>query len=235
MPDDPASDQKRAAAEAAAALVQPGMAVGLGTGSTAYYAIAALVRRVRDEGLRIVAIPTSERSAAQAREGGIPLVDFSTRTRLDLTIDGADEIAGASLDLVKGLGGALLREKIVAAASAREVIVADAAKLVDRLGSRASVPVEVTPWGWEFTAARIARLGARVSRREAPREAGGAAFVSDGGNLILDCAFGPIEDPGALDLALHAVVGVIETGLFIGLATEAFVATPEGVQHLEAR
>ncbi len=231
MPDDPASDQKRAAAEAAAALVQSGMAVGLGTGSTAYYAIAALVRRVRDEGLRIVAIPTSERSAAQAREGGIPLVDFSTRTRLDLTIDGADEITGASLDLIKGLGGALLREKIVAAASAREVIVADAAKLADRLGSRAPVPVEVTPWGWEATAARVARLGARVTRREAE----GKAFLSDGGNLILDCAFGPIEDPRALDLALHAVVGVIETGLFIGLATEAFVATPGGVQYLEAR
>ena len=231
MPDDPASDQKRAAAEAAAALVQSGMAVGLGTGSTAYYAIAALVRRVRDEGLRIVAIPTSERSAAQAREGGIPLVDFSTRTRLDLTIDGADEITGASLDLIKGLGGALLREKIVAAASAREVIVADAAKLADRLGSRAPVPVEVTPWGWEATAARVARLGARVTRREAE----GKAFLSDGGNLILDCAFGPIEDPLALDHELHAVVGVIETGLFIGLATEAFVATADGVQHLEAR
>ena len=228
---DPASNQKRAAAEAAAALVQPGMAVGLGTGSTAYFAIAALVRRVREEGLRIVAIPTSERSAAQAREGGIPLTDFSACKRLDLTIDGADEIAGASLDLVKGRGGALLREKIVAAASAREIIVADSAKLVDRLGSRAPVPVEVTPWGWEVTAARIVRLGARVARREA----GGAAFISDGGNLILDCAFGPIEDPRALDLALHGVVGVIETGLFIGLATEAFVATPDGVQHLEAR
>ena len=238
MPD-PAADQKRAAAEAAAALVESGMAVGLGTGSTAYFAIAALVRRVREEGLRIVAVPTSERSAAQAREGGIPLVDFSTHTRLDLTIDGADEIAGASLDLVKGLGGALLREKIVAAASAREIIVADAAKLVDRLGSRAAVPVEVTPWGWESTAARIARLGARVSRRESSRKSsrksGGAAFISDGGNLILDCAFGPIEDPRALDAALHAVVGVIETGLFIGLATEAFVATADGVQHLEAR
>ena len=235
MPADPASDQKRAAAEAAAALVQSGMVIGLGTGSTAYYAIAALVRRVREDGLRIVAIPTSERSAAQARDGGIALSDFATHPRLDLTIDGADEIAGASLDLVKGLGGALLREKIVAAASAREIIVADAAKLVDRLGRHVPVPVEVTPWGWESTAARIARLGARVSRREAAREAGGAAFVSDGGNLILDCAFGPIEDPRALDLALHAVVGVIETGLFIGLATEAFVATPDGVQHLEAR
>ena len=230
MPD-PASDQKRAAAEAAATLVQSGMVVGLGTGSTAYYAIAALVRRVREDGLRIVAIPTSERSAAQARDGGIVLTDFAAHPSIDLTIDGADEIAGASLDLVKGLGGALLREKIVAAASAREIIVADSAKLVDRLGRRAPVPVEVTPWGWESTAARIARLGARVSRREA----GGTAFVSDGGNLILDCAFGPIEDPRALDLALHAVVGVIETGLFVGLATEAFVAMPEGVRHLEAR
>ena len=228
---DAMPDQKRTAAEAASALVQDGMVVGLGTGSTATHAIAALIRRVREDGLRIVAIPTSERSADQAREGGIALVDFSTHTRIDLTIDGADEIAGSSLHLIKGLGGALLREKIVAGASAREIIIADASKLVDRLGARSPVPVEVTPWGWQATAARIARLGADVQRRET----GSGAFVSDGGNLILDCRFDPIEDPAALDRALHEVVGVIETGLFIGLATEAFVAFPDGIRHLEAR
>ncbi len=228
---DAGTDQKRAAAEAAAALVQNGMVVGLGTGSTAYHAIAALIRRVRDEGLRITAIPTSERSAAQAQEGGITLADFSAHTRLDLTIDGADEIAGPALDLIKGLGGALLREKIVASASARAIIVADASKLVARLGTRAPVPVEVTPWGWQATRGHIERLGATVQRRERD----GGAFVSDGGNLILDCRFGQVEDAPALDLALHQVVGVIETGLFIGLVTEAFVAHPDGVRHLEAR
>ena len=161
--------QKRAAAEAAAALVEDGMAVGLGTGSTAYFAIEALIRRIR-QGLRIVGIPTSERSATQAREGGIPLTSFAEHRRLDITIDGADEIAVGSLNLIKGLGGALLREKIVAAASDRLVIVADARKLVERLGGTARLPVEVVPFGWQTTAERLARLGGKaVLREEATR------------------------------------------------------------------
>src|SRR6476659_3292486 len=145
--------QKREAAEAAAALVQDGMVVGLGTGSTARFAIEALIRRVH-EGLRIRAIPTSERSAAQARDGGIPLTTFAEHRRLDLTIDGADEIELGTLNLIKGLGGALLREKIVASVSARLVIVADHEKLVDQLGTKTPVPVEVVPFGWETTADR---------------------------------------------------------------------------------
>ncbi len=233
---------KQAAAEAAVALVESSMVVGLGTGSTAAFAIAALVRRVRDEGLRIEAIPTSERSGELARAGGIPLTDFGRHRHVDLTIDGADEIARGSLHLVKGLGGALLREKIVASASRREVIIADAAKLVDRLGTHVPVPVEVAAFGWQATAARLARLGAGVTLRPGVASGdrpGGAAdaapFVTDGGNLVLDCRFGAIEDPAALAQALQAIVGVLETGLFIGMATEAFVAGPDGVQHLEAR
>jgi ribose 5-phosphate isomerase A len=220
--------QKRAAAEAAAAMVEDGMAVGLGTGSTAYFAIEALCRRVR-EGLRIVAIPTSERSAAQARDGGIPLTSFAERHRLDLTIDGADEIETGSLNLIKGLGGALLREKIVAAASDRLVIVADARKLTDRLGGTVPVPVEIVPFGWETTSERLRRLGTEPTLR---RGAGGQPFRTDGGNLILDCRFGPIADAGALDAAVGQTVGVVETGLFVGMAGLALVADGVGVRRL---
>ena len=221
--------QKQAAAEEAAAMVQSGMVVGLGTGSTAAFAIDVLIRRVR-EGLDIVAIPTSERSAAQAREGGIRLVDFSAHRRLDLTIDGADEILPGPLHLVKGLGGALLREKIVAAASSRLVIIADESKLVDRLGSRAPVPVEVVPFGWQTTADRIARLGCAPELRRGPDS---TPFHTDGGNLILDCGFGPIADPAALERSLGQVVGVVETGLFIGMASTALVASNSGVGRLD--
>ena len=175
--------QKREAAEAAAALVQDGMLVGLGTGSTARFAIDALIRRVR-AGLRIRAIPTSERSAAQAREGGIPLTSFTEHRRLDLTIDGADEIEIGSLNLIKGAGGALLREKIVAAASEHLVIVADGRKLVERLGATVPVPVEVVPFGWETTADRLRRLGTDPQPR---RDAAGQLFCTDGGHRILDC------------------------------------------------
>jgi ribose 5-phosphate isomerase A len=220
---------KRAAAEAAAALVQSGMVVGLGTGSTAAFVIAALIRRMRQERLDIVAIPTSERSAAQAREGGIRLVDFSERRRLDLTIDGADEVLPGPLHLVKGLGGALLREKIVAASSDRLVIVADESKLVRRLGEKAKVPVEVVPFGWQSTAARIGLLGGSPMLRVG---ADGTPYRTDGGNLILDCGFGPIADPAGLERALAQVVGLVETGLFIGMAESALVAGGDGVISL---
>ena len=219
--------QKRAAAETAAAMIEDGMVVGLGTGSTARFAIEALIRRVR-EGLRIRAIPTSERSAAQAREGGIPLTSFTEHRRLDLTIDGADEIESGSLNLIKGLGGALLREKIVAAASDRLVIVADGRKLVERLGG-VPVPVEVVPFGWETTADRLRRLGTDPQPR---RDAEGKLFCTDGGNRILDCRFGAIGDPAGLDLAIGQTVGVVETGLFIGMARLALVADDSGVRRV---
>jgi ribose 5-phosphate isomerase A len=228
MSDDPRAALKRDAAEAAAALVQDGMVVGLGTGSTAYFAIAALIRRV-GEGLRITAIPTSERSGAQAREGGIEVIDFDAATELDLTIDGADAISRSGLHLVKGLGGALLREKIVAAASRRLVIVADETKLVDQLGSTVPVPVEVVPFGWQVTAAQISTMAGDVVLRRAPD---GSIFRTDGGNYILDCQTGPIPDPAELDCLLHTIVGVVETGLFIGRTGEVFLAGSNGVRRL---
>ena len=229
--DDPASALKRQAGGEAASLVEDGMVVGLGTGSTAAFVIEALGRRW-SEGLRFTAIPTSERSAAQARQLGIALSDFAHHSRIDLTIDGADEIERGSLNLVKGLGGALLREKIVAAASHRLVIVADDSKLVRHLGERAAVPVEVTPFGWESAALRLGQLGAAVSPR---RDRAGSLFVTDGGNLILDCAFGVIEDPAALEARIGAIVGVIESGLFIGRASLAIVAGAAGIVRHERR
>lgn len=220
--------QKRAAAEAAVALIQEGMVVGLGTGSTAAFAIDALARRV-SQGLRILGVPTSARSAAQARDAGISLTSLSEHRRVALTIDGADEIAAGSLDLIKGLGGALLREKIVAMASDRLVIVADAVKLVPLLGTTVPVPVEVVRFGWETTEARLAALGCHPAMR---RDAGGHPFHTDGNNLIFDCRFGSIADPAALEQALSRVVGVVETGLFIGIADMALVADDDGVRKL---
>jgi ribose 5-phosphate isomerase A len=220
--------RKREAAMAAVAMVEDGMVVGLGTGSTAAFAIEGLIERVR-AGLRIVGIPTSERSAKQAGDGGITLTDFAHHPKVDLTIDGADEIARGSLDLVKGLGGALLREKIVAAASDRLVIIADEPKLVAGLGGTVAVPVEIVPFGWETTAARLGRLGANPVLRQAQ----GIPFRTDGGNFIVDCHFGLIADPAQLEQALSATIGVVETGLFIGMASTALVATPAGILRLD--
>jgi ribose 5-phosphate isomerase A len=220
---------KHEAALAAVAMVEDGMAVGLGTGSTAAFAIEALIERVR-RGLRIVGIPTSERSGAMAAAGGIELTDFARNPQLDLTIDGADEIARDTLDLVKGAGGALLREKIVASASRRLVIIADEPKLVSGLGATMPVPLEVVPFGWETTSGRLARLGAKPVLRTS---ADGSIYRTDGGNLILDCSFGAISDAAGLERELSGVVGVVETGLFIGMATTALVATPGGVIRID--
>jgi ribose 5-phosphate isomerase A len=216
---------KQAAAEAAVAEVEDGMVVGLGTGTTAAHAITALIRRVR-QGLRIVAIPTSERSAAQARAGGIELTDFSRHVRVDLTIDGADQVATDSLDLIKGMGGALLREKIVAAASDRLVIVVDEGKLAPRLSL--PVPVEVVTFGWQATQRRIADLGGHPVLRATD----GTAYRTDGGNMILDCAFGSMAEPALLDRQLRDIVGVVETGLFIQRTSKVQVAGASGVRVL---
>src|SRR5215471_9607726 len=192
FPSDAGRDAlKRAASEAAVELVEDGMVVGLGTGSTAAFAVEALARRHR-QGLRFVGIPTSERTAAQARAAGIPLTSFSEHRQIDLTIDGADEVERGTLNLIKGLGGALLREKIVAAASRRLAIVVDGAKLVDRLGTRTPVPVEVVAFGLEATRTALEVRGASVQLRQSPAR---EPFVTDSGNRILDCSFGPISDP----------------------------------------
>ena len=217
---------KQAAAEAAVALVEDGMAVGLGTGSTATFAIAALIRRV-SEGLRIVAIPTSERSAAQASDGGIELAGFDRLQRLDLTIDGADQVTTSGLNLIKGMGGALLREKIVATASKRLVIVVDDSKLTDRLSL--PVPVEVVEFGWQATSRRVAQLGGVPLLRHKA----GSDYRTDGGNLILDCDFKRIDDPATLDRKLREIVGVVETGLFVGHADRVLVASADGVKQMQ--
>jgi ribose 5-phosphate isomerase A len=221
---------KRAAAEAAADLVQDSMVVGLGTGTTTAFALEALARRFR-EGMRFAGIPTSEKTAARARELGIPLTSFAEHRHIDLTIDGADEVERGTLNLIKGLGGALLHEKIVAANSRRLAIIVDGTKLVERLGTRAPVPVEVVAFGLEATQTALEVLGAETRLRVS---AAGEPFVTDSGNRILDCNFGPIADPARLEERIGRVVGVIETGLFIGRAGVVFVADAAGVRRLES-
>jgi len=181
-------------------------------------------------GLQVVGIPTSERTAAKAMELGITLVDFSTHPRIDLTIDGADEVHTGTLDLIKGLGGALLREKIVAVASARMTVIVDAGKLVTELGQRVRLPVEVVAFGWQATMAAVARTGVEPLLRTGPD---GAPFRTDGGNLILDCLLAYTPHPAQLQARLKAITGVVETGLFIGLATTVIAGTADGLQMLE--
>ena len=218
--------EKQVAALAALRWIEPGMVVGLGTGSTAAHVVAALGARVR-AGLDIRGVPTSDATRRIAEQSGIPLVPLDDVAALDVTIDGADEI-GPGLALVKGGGGALLHEKIVAAASRRLVIVGDSGKLVARLGAY-PLPVEVVPFGWRHAARRLEALGARVTRREA----NGAPYATQEGNWIVDCDFGAIDDPASLAARICAIAGVVEHGLFIGLADVAIIATREDVQVSE--
>ena len=220
---------KAAAAEAAAALVQDGMIVGLGSGSTAAFAVDALGRRVGG-GLRIVGIPTSETTARQARELGIPVSSLAEHDHIDLTIDGADEVEAGTLNLIKGHGGALLREKIVASASRRLIIVVDPSKLVEKLGSRFAVPLEVVPFGWQVAAKRLRALGALPAIR---LTADKSPFITDGGHYILDCAFGPIAAPDKLEQQLSEIVGVVEDGLFLGMTSMVIVGDETGVRIIE--
>jgi ribose 5-phosphate isomerase A len=226
------SDQnawKKAAAEAAAKNVESGMVVGLGTGSTATLFVRALAQRIAAEGLRVWGIPTSEHTADLARSLKVPLTSFEEHLHIDLTIDGADEVEPGTLFLIKGLGGALLREKIVAAASDRMIVVADESKVVERLGSKSSVPVEVVRFGWQATEARLQRIGAKTSLR---LMTDGKPLVTDSGNYIIDCAFGPMDKPKETAHHLDHVVGAIEHGLFLGFASEALIGGPEGVRTL---
>ena len=217
MPSNP----KQVSGERAAECVEDGMVVGLGTGSTAYFAIQKLGERVR-QGLRIRGIPTSEQSRVLALEADIPLIGFSEVTQIDLTIDGADEIDPA-FNLTKGGGGALLREKIVAGASTTEIIVIDETKLKDRLG-QFPLPVEVVPFGWQITRQRVGGLGCPTRLRLQE----GAPFETDNGNYILDCAFKRIDDPPALETQIVALCGVVECGLFTGLADRIIIGKTDG-------
>ncbi len=220
---------KRQAAERAVALVQSGMVVGLGTGSTAVWAVRRIGALLADGQLqRIVGIPTAEVTAREAERCGVPLGSLDDHPSVDVTIDGADEIDPA-LNLIKGLGGALLREKIVAAASRRLVIVADESKRVAQLATRTPVPVEVIPFARRPVAGYLASLGARVVQRRQQ----GETFITDEGNIILDCHFPGLLNPPEMAQLIRAQPGVVEHGLFLGMATEAIVAGARGVLVLE--
>ena len=217
-------DGKRAAGEHAATLVQDGMVVGLGTGSTVFYLLAALGRRVREAGLRLTGVPTSAATAALAVEHCIPLADGIPP--MDLALDGADEIETGTLRLIKGRGGALLREKIIAEASRRFIALADDSKLVMGLGATDFLPVEIDAFAREAALRRIAAMGGAPVVRQT---ADGQEFHTDGGHLILDCAgFGRLRDPFTLERSLRAIAGVIGTGLFLLPVEQAIIGAADG-------
>ncbi len=224
---------KAIAAERALELVTPGMKLGLGTGSTAAKFVDLLGKKVQ-EGLEVLCVPTSEDTRLRAERAGVPLTTLDEYTELDLTIDGADELDG-SLRLIKGGGGALLREKIVAMASDRMVVIADHSKRVATLGAY-PLPIEVVRFGAKATIRMIeeAAFDVGCEGEIALRRLNGEFFVSDSGNYIADCAFGEINDPEALGDVLEMIPGVVEHGLFIGIADKAIIAGPSGVQTLEA-
>lgn len=214
-------EAKKVAAELAVDDIQEGMIVGLGTGSTAYWAIQKLGVRVQD-GLRIQAVATSVASENLAKELGIPLISFANISEIDVTIDGADEV-DAAWNLIKGGGGALLREKIVAFSSKTLIIVVDETKVVERLGTF-PLPVEVVKFGYELTVNKLRSLGCEPMLRLASEQ----PFISDNGNYIIDCHFGSISDPAELHQAINGIPGVVENGLFVGMASKVIVGYKDG-------
>lgn len=229
---DSAEAAKRQAAEWAAQQIQDGMAVGLGSGTTSALVIEEVGRRVA-AGLRVTAIATSEQSHREAVSLGIPMTDFTHQPRLDLTIDGADEVEVGTLNLIKGHGGALLREKIVATASRKLLIAVDPRKLVKTLGSVFTVPVEVVPFGWETTAARLREHGFAPELRVSED---GKPYVTDGQHYILHCSLpkSGLTAEEAAD-AFNQTVGVVEHGLFLGMASKVVIGSVDGIQLLEAK
>ncbi len=215
---------KKQVGEAAASHVKDGMVVGLGTGATVHYTILKLGERVKDEGLTIVGIPTSSSTESLATELGITLGTLAEHRTIDLTIDGADEI-DPHLNLIKGMGGALLREKVVAFMSREEIIVADESKVVKVLGTKSPLPVEVLPFALPYCLATLEGKcrEAKVRRRD------GSDYITDNGNKIIDCSFESIDQPETLERELDRIPGVVGNGLFLGLATQAMIGKPEGV------
>ncbi|MEK6284419.1 MAG: ribose-5-phosphate isomerase RpiA [Acidobacteriota bacterium] len=222
-------EPKQRAAERALELVGSGQVIGLGTGSTAKFAIEGLGRLVR-AGLSIKGVPTSIATERMARELAIPLIDLNDAGMVDVTLDGADEV-DPDFNMIKGGGGALTREKLVALASVKRVILVDESKLVSKLGQSRLLPVEVLPFAWTFSARLLNDFGCVASLREQ----GGKPFVTDNGNYILDCAFGAIEDPAALEKRIKLLPGVIECGLFIGIADALIIGFQDRVEVRERR
>jgi len=230
LPNDRQSKLKQEAAEYAVQFVRSGMVVGLGTGSTAIFATRRIAELLKDGTLKnIVGFATSNVIWQEAQRLGIPLMDQTMPSKIDVTIDGADEV-DPKLNLIKGGGGALFREKIVAQASAREIIIVDDSKLSPCLGMHHTLPVEVSPFGWQSQLRFLQSLGARASIRH---NADGVQFATDSGNMILDCDFGPIADPADLAAKLGARAGIVEHGLFLGIANDVIVASETGVRHLK--
>ncbi|HEY8745083.1 MAG TPA: ribose-5-phosphate isomerase RpiA [Chloroflexota bacterium] len=221
--------QKQLAARWAAEHVTDGMLVGLGTGSTATLAVRALAERVR-QGLHVTGVATSATTEQLARSLGIKVIDLDEGKTLDVAIDGADEV-DAALNLIKGLGGALLREKLVELTARDLTIIVDEGKLVPVLGYHSPVPVEIVPYGWRWTRSRLEALGCQAEQRLID----GEVFLTDGGHYILDCQFGPLADAPALAQQLKAISGVIEHGLFLGLATRVVIGKANGSVEIRTR
>jgi ribose 5-phosphate isomerase A len=227
---------KRAAAVAAVAEVVDGMTVGLGTGSTAELFVRALAERVQ-QGLRITGVPTSERTAALARAMDIPLITLDEVDHLDISFDGADEVTLPALNLVKGHGGALLREKLVAMVSQRRIILVDETKVVGALAEGTAIPVEVEVFGWRHTARRLAALGCVVARRTLDgawaNDPTAAPFITDGGHYTLMLTFATAPDPAALAARIKATAGVVDHGLFLSMTERIYIGGPNGVRVLD--
>ena len=228
---DPRARLKQEAAEFAVKFIESGMIVGLGTGSTAIFATRKIGALLRDGTLKdITGFATSKATQDEAIHLGIPMMDGSLPNKIDVTIDGADEV-DPQFNLIKGGGGALFHEKVVAQASDREIIVVDDSKLSACLGTKHSLPIEVSLFGWESQLRYLESLGARPVKRRNPD---GSQYVTDSGNMILDCDFGPIPDPADLAAKLGARAGIIEHGLFIGITSDLIVAAAHGVKHMKA-
>lgn len=232
MTDQQQFSAKVAVGRAAAALVESGMCVGLGTGSTASEVLRELARRIREESLRILGVPTSYAAERLARELGIPLTSTDDVEHLDISFDGADEV-DPELNLIKGRGGAHAREKVIASLADRFVVVVDESKLVDRLGRRFPVPIEIIPMATRSVMRAVEILGGVPTLRSGGKKDG--PVVTDQGLWIIDARFDVIPDPEALNRSLHALPGVLDHGLFLGMAQLALVGSLEGVRHLTAR
>ena len=229
---DPQARLKQEAAEFAVQFVESGMIVGLGTGSTAIFATRKLGALLREGTLKYISgFATSRATQEEAQQLGIPLIDVSLPLKIDVTIDGADEV-DPQFNLIKGGGGALFHEKVVAQATDREIIVVDDSKLSNCLGTLHVLPVEVSPFGWRSQLRYLESLGARPVKR---KNSDGSQYVTDSGNLILDCDFGPIADPVDLAAKLGARAGIIEHGLFIGITSDLIVAGTNGVRYFKAK